>query len=143
MPLKLVQDDRPVALSSLSIGAEDGRRAPIGPVHFRFRLDACVLDCRFEEVGATAVLTVACPLGRLPPPRTSADRHAASLRALEAAAASDIRIRQRHGGVIVFSAKRTPPAPVTASRLLTILTGIVLPARPWLALFQDILDPPP
>jgi hypothetical protein len=141
----LVQDDRPLSLMALSLGAEGegGRRAPVGPLHFRFRLAARVFDCRFEEVGTTAVLTVACPLGRLPPERTASQRHANALRVLDAAQQAGVRIRQRHGGVVVFSDKRYPPAPVPAGRLIADLTRAVLPAMPWIALLQDTLDPSP
>jgi len=148
LPLKLVQDDRPLSLMALSMGAdpeEPGgrRRAPVGPLHFRFRLSARVFDCRFEEVDDTAVLTVACPLGRLPPERTAAQRHAQAMRIVDAAQADGMRIRLRHGGVVVFSHKRYPPAPVSAQRLVADLTTAVLPAMPWIALLQDYLDPSP
>lgn len=144
MRLRLVLDERPLPLMALSLGVDGPpRRAPIGPLHFRFRLGAAMLDCRFDEVGDVAVLTAACPLGRLPPPRTAPDRHAAVLHALEAAAQAGIRIRRRHGGVVAFSVKLYPPAPVSAQRLVAELTAALLPARPWMELMQDILDPAP
>lgn len=147
MPLMLVQDDRPLSLMALSFGtdpAAGGRpREPVGPLHFRFRHAARAFDCRFEEVGDTAVLTMACPLGRLPPERTAAARHAEALKAVQAAQAEGVRIRLRHGGLVVFSDKRYPPAPVSAEALITALTAALVPAAPWIALVQDYLDPPP
>lgn len=146
MPLKLVQDDRPLSLMALSFGADAAggrRRDPVGPLHFRFRHAARAFDCRFEEVDGTAVLTLACPLGRLPPERTAAQRHANALRILEAAQEAGVRIRQRHGGVVVFSAKRYPPAPVSSEQLVAALVSAILPALPWIALLQDSLDPSP
>lgn len=148
MPLMLVQDDRPLSLMALSFGTGSGSangrlRPPVGPLHFRFRHGGRAFDCRFEEVGDTAVLTMACPLGRLPPERTAARRHGDALRAVQAAQDAGVRIRLRHGGVVVFSDKRYPPAPVSAEALVTALTTALVPAVPWIALVQDTLDPPP
>lgn len=148
MPLMLVQDDRPLSLMALSFGirpdgANGRHREPVGPLHFRFRHAGRAYDCRFEEVGDTAVLTMACPLGRLPPERTAAARHADALRAVRAAQDAGVRIRLRHGGLVIYSDKRYPPAPVSAEALVTVLTSALVPAASWIALVQDTLDPPP
>jgi hypothetical protein len=144
------QNGAPNRSPSLTLGAlrltGTGRRLrgePIGPLHFRFRHGSTTYDCRMEEHGDKAVVTLSTPVGRLPGERIAPERRHDAERIVEEAQAKDIRIRVRHGGVVVFSGKHTPDAPLSHDGLVALLAQSVLPAERWIKLLRHVLDPPP